>query len=466
MFSFSQIHDAFDSAVGFVKNNKTWLLQGATCLAVVGVEAAMTYHSLVNDGYGIEYAIARSCGAAIKIISLAAMFPLSRVAYTHAQNSQLGQYLGLDRRIIDHQIISTALIVAASVHAGAHFLYNPANYFMQPGITGVIMLGGIMIPIGGTLLLKRHVKSLQIFGYGISMLRTHQVGVGIFLASYLMHTSDYRLLKYAAVACLPLAIDRLVEKLVYTHITQLKHAFIANNTDFMSVSVKRPPLFSQAAPGQYALLSFRNIDKLLEPPHPFTIAQLHRDKITFLIKRTGPWTGKLYEHLQQLSGQPTPEWEGIITGPFGQSLLNHCMTHAMTFIGTGIGITPILAILHYILTGEILPKRVSLQVVQRKLDEAQPCIDLINQIDERASRAISTIDIYLTREATHPSHKTAILNMHGFFAHKVKVHYQRPNFNNIIATAEAVHACGSPEVVKIIQATARRYGKICNTESF
>jgi ferredoxin-NADP reductase len=465
MFSFANtLHGTIAAAKGFIKTNKSWLVQGATCLAIVSTEVVMTYQSLIEEGASIHYAIARSCGAAIKIISLVAMFPLARVAYSSAQNSTIGKYLGLDRRIIDHTIFSTALIAASSAHAAAHFFHNPSNYLKQPGITGAMMLGSLTLPIGGLMLLQRHIKSLHFFGYGISVIRTHQAGVCMFIGAYFMHTPDYRLVKYAIAACAPLAIDRVIEKIAYTHGTQLQQAKIIEDTEFMSVRVKKPAGFIKIKPGQYALLSFKSIDQLLEPAHPFTIVSEDSENIHFLIKRTGPWTAKLFEHLQK----PTitlNEWSGAIAGPFGQSLLHQCFKHSVVFIGAGVGITPMMAMLHYILFGEEMPKPISLCVIQRKLSEVRSCMQQLNQIEQAKKHAIKSIDVYLTRENNFEAATDALAFM-GIFKHRGTIQLGRPHFENIVQTAEAVNVCGSAEIVKSIESTARKFGKPCYTESF
>ena len=92
-------------------------------------------------------------------------------------------------------------------------------------------------------------------------------------------------------------------------------------------------------PGQFAFLSFKD-ENISSEPHPFTIASApnQQGKLQFYIKNSGDWTS----NIQTLKkGRPR------ITGPYGLfSYLCHEEAKRLVFIAGGIGITPMLSMLH------------------------------------------------------------------------------------------------------------------------
>jgi predicted ferric reductase len=356
---------------------------------------------------------------------------------------------------MDHKIFSTALIAASSLHAAAHYFNNRSVYLGQSGITGMLMLSSITIlPVAGMIVFNR-------FG---TVLRIHQAGAALFLGAYLMHTSDYRLIKYAMAAAVPFAIDRFIENTYYTHPVRVIDARIAEETDFISLELSRPAAFKHYRPGQYALLSFQSVDALVEPAHPFTIAQVEANKVRFMIKRTGEWTNKLYEIIQS---QPSSLQHGHLVGPFGYSLLNLLIQHAVMFISSGIGITPMMAVLNYVIHADkqALLKPFSLLIVQRDWHEAKPCIELLDKIPKENGEVVKSIDVYLTRQQPDPVSIKQLMTS-GLFANKTNMHVGRPDFNTVIKSADAVSVCGSHHVIESVTKAARRLGKICHSESF
>ena len=95
------------------------------------------------------------------------------------------------------------------------------------------------------------------------------------------------------------------------------------------------------SPGQFCFISFRS-KHISEEEHPFTIASspTQTDKMEFIIRTTGDWTGRLYklhpgDHLR-------------LDGPYGHfTHLSMPEAPEIIMIAGGIGITPMLSMLRY-----------------------------------------------------------------------------------------------------------------------
>jgi len=484
----TQISESIYSAFGFIKTNKPWVLQATACVAVVAYEAYNTYENLVEQGSDFQYAIARSCGASLKLLTLSTFFPLSRVLYTRIQNSRVGSYFGLDQRIVDHKIFATGILLFASTHTIAHYFYNPANFGKQPGITGIIMLSSFALPISGIFLLKKYAKPCTVKSYGSTIMRTHQSGAACFLLAYLFHTADLRLLKYAAISWSPLVIDRIIEKLFYRHPSFIKKAVIIPNTDFISLHINKPKHFREYHPGQFALLSFSEIDNVLEKPHPFTIVNVNANEIEFLIKQIGPWTQKLYHWIGSLDEQNHSSYSVTMTGPLGKNILcDYSYKNPIAFIGTGIGMTPALAALNE-MTKRNVKAQLEFHISQKSLAEFIPCINVLSKIPPENSYSLKSVNFYITSKHINKddieqkfrnlesksnlhfdfSKMNIGLNKTGMFSKSVNVnvHFSRPDLENIIKGVKTVNICGNPEVSKTVVDLARKLGKRCYSESF
>jgi len=498
--SVNSINDLMTQIVGFVRTNPNWSLQAVIYLLCIMYEAINTYQELIDKGASPEYAIARSCGAVVKLMMISILIPLSRVAYTKVQNSDAGHHLGLEHRILDHKLFASGIMMFSSLHAIAHYFYNRDNYLKQPGITGMVMLGTLVAPIGGVFLMRHFTKSNNKHSYEVSVLHPHQIGAAAFVGAYMVHTPDLRLLKYAAVTCLPMAIDRIVEFVCYRYPTTIKAARIVLNTDYMHLRLERPAKFDNFVPGQYVLLSIPAIDGFFRMPHPFTLVNDNGRELELLIKKTGPWTIKLYDWITQ-----HPEHQSlraVVIGPYGSPLVPAHAKHALTMIGTGIGMTPALAVLNGISNQIITDYKLDIHLSQRSLREFEPCVDALCQKDKRYSTTNMTVHFYLTgrepdrnaviedlrslgnkkkitffipegsqyispAQAQYPGKQTrkkTALSQAGMFA--VHIHLSRPNLKAIVSGSEAVSACGNPEVTKQVDALAKGCRIKCHLESF
>lgn len=474
----------------FIRNNPNWSLQALIFFLCVAYEALITFYELIDNGSTPSYAIARSCGAVLKILMMSILIPLSRVAYTALQVADGGRYLDLEHRLRDHMLFGIAIPLFFSPHTLSHLIYKRDNLLKQPGITGLLMIGSFVV-LGSVFALRKHIKPLRDTSYEATALTPHKVLAGLYLTAYMLHTPDYRLVKHTAVNCLPLAIDRLVETVWYRYPTVVTKARIIPNTEFMYLQLRKPDEFQQFIPGQYVLISINGVNGFFDMQHPFTLVNGQENGLELLIKRTGPWTKKLYHWISTHVGYSS----AVITGPFGGPIITPHTANGLTMIGTGVGVTPTLALLNGMATHLVHANNVSIHLSQRNVHEFEPCYKALSRAHRAQPASIRDVHFYVTgknidRHALTSHMAATSLHRHiRFFVHapgaetetiehrrlrngstpalfSVNVHLRRPDLKQIVLDSQAVNVCGSPEVTKTVSGLAREHDKKCRKESF
>lgn len=416
----------------FIRYNKEWSIQALVFLAVACWSFFDTFIKLYSN-YDIYYVLARSCGALLKFPLIPSIIPpICRVLFTNLRLSPIGRYLGLDRRLADHKLFATGASVFAIIHVVAHLFHNRESLYTRAGITGILMMSSLALPLAGVFLIRKYMP----YNYGAQVLRPHQVGSLLFTVAYAWHANH--LIAWAIVFYSAYIIDRILEKTLYTHDTRIKKAQHIASTNYIMLTIERPRNFHKSYPGQYALLSFPEIDAFLECKHPFTIVRDDADGLCFIIQRSGPWTTRLAELIDE--NQTGCKLRIIVTGPYGATL-DRFSDRSVSFIGTGIGITPFLSYLNYRKTGPV-----SVYFSQRTMAELQPVFETLDRIDKMGL----SINLYVTGE--EPTRKD--------------VNRGRLNILDIVKNSTTVAVCGNPQVTKDVKNFSLKYGKPCFEETF
>jgi NAD(P)H-flavin reductase len=132
---------------------------------------------------------------------------------------------------------------------------------------------------------------------------------------------------------------------------------------------------------------------LFEYPHPLTIVNNANNELEFIIKKAGPWTNRLFDWVQYANKNsiPTPI---TVSGPFGNSLTSCDKRKPLTFIATGIGITPLIAYLYYLHVTHAESPDINMHISHRTLAGFLPLLaplaDVVNE------NKIQSVHFYLT----------------------------------------------------------------------
>lgn len=443
-----------NSITTFIRYNKRWSLQALLFISFTSyiVIKNLLFH-LNNNEYS-SYALARTFGKVIKIILMPSIImPICRVIFTSIRHSYISKFVGLDRRIIDHQIFATICSICALMHILSHYIYNPANFYKQTGITGIIMVLSLIFPLFSVFFLRSFFNFFQKYSYNAQVLRPHQLGSLIFIIAYAFHAPDKRLLMYSIIMYAIYLLDRFIEKVKYKHLTKITYANIITNTDYIVLRIEKPPSFGRTLPGQYALLSFPDIDSQLECYHPFTIVNDNYSILTFIIKKTGRWTTEFYELI--LNGRTCTGSNITVIGPYGSSLDNLYKQPSVTFITTGIGLTPLVSFLNYSIHNNYKLPRLDIHCCQKNIQYFLPLIETCNNITIYDKQKIN-IHIYITQNYDNIPKIPDSIN----------IYFHRPNLGQIIKSSEFVAVCGNKNIVDNVYLLCLRYCKNCYIETF
>ena len=414
----------------FIRYNKQWSIQALVFLSFSLYVLVEVFFRLYGK-HDISYVLARSCGALLKIALIPSVIPpICRVLFTYLRLSKAGRYLGLDRRLADHKLFATGASFFAVLHVAAHLVYNKESLFTRAGLTGILMILSLELPLAGVFLIRRFWK----LSYGAQVLRPHQIGSLLFSIAYGCHAPH--LIGWAISIYSLFVLDRILEKTLYTHDTRVRNAQHVKDTDYILLSINRPKDFHQSYPGQYALISFPEIDAPMECKHPFTIVRDDPDGISFIIRRSGPWTSRLAELIDE--NQTGYKLRIVVTGPYGATL-DKLERKDITFIGTGIGVTPFLSYLNYRKRG-----KVSVYFAQRTMAELQVVFQTLDNVGLRGVG----ISLYVTGE--EPTRKD--------------VKKGRPNLEEIVKSSAAIAVCGNAAAT--VKSLCLKYNKPCFEESF
>lgn len=392
----STFNTLYYRVVGKIKNNKSWTLQAVAYLTTLGYVVGSSYNAIVEEQENVSVAIAKSTGAAIKFVLMPTIIaPVCRVLTSSLQGTNLARYIGINQKILSHKCIANLTVVAATIHSISHYIANADNYHKQTGITGIVMLSALAIPLGGMFLVRKIESVRNTCSYGMQIIRPHQLGATLFLICYGFHTEDLRLMIYAGGIFSGYALDKIIAFIKYKHVAHTHNIVMLENTDFISLKIERPPHFKITVPGDYALLSLPKINKVLEVSHPFTIVNDDNKTLEFLIKKNGIWTNKLWQLLTESKDLPPMRWS--ISGPYSSKLGNFYRKSHLTIIGMGIGITPYLSYMNWLLCKNSITPVLNIYISQRKIAEIIIFINLLKKISIQNFQIIKSVNFYLTK---------------------------------------------------------------------
>lgn len=429
---------------GFLKYNKRWSLQGLL-YGVLTIYLMTTTFSEQFDKTGLLfYALARACGSPLKLVLVPSFIPpICRVIYTEARHSNIGQMLGLNRRILDHQILATVATIVAAIHTAAHLLNNSSVLKSQSGISGFAMLFAFVIPLAGVVLLRRCTNLVSKYSYSSQVLRPHQLGAILFICAYGCHTPDFRLLPFAVSMVLTYFVDQWIEEKYYRFETTIHKIESIDKTDYVNLVVVRPKGFKSPLPGQYARLTFPLIDGPFEAYHPFTICNTTDKHITFLIKCCGKWTNKLKQYASTENGEGVPIY---IRGPFGGEFNEFDELNELTVVCSSSGIALCLS---YINLSKSKPK-MHIHQIERDVHHFIPLVNATSGLED------IKLSLYLT-----PTGKSVQLPGYP----NITIMVGRPNIRDIVEKADILATCGNPKLVLEVEKTAYQFDKMCYVET-
>lgn len=275
---------------------------------------------------------------------------------------------GLDRVFFIHRINALVIVSLAILHASLVIIPEgidnlPIGWKFWPEMVGAALLfllmivtfsalfRSLMLPYHRWRSLHRPLGYLLLFGAA-----TH-----IFFVSDSFEQSVPKFVLLTLISSVLLCT--IMVKYLYHRQAQKKwHVEEVRplNDKVVSITIRPLSSFSYTS-GQFAFLTFNGPDGPKEP-HPFTIASSPTDGETlrFIIKKSGAWT----ENIEKIA-----QGKASLQGPFGLfSYRAKEKVQQMVFVAAGIGITPMLSMLHNIASELQQPEVTLIWTIRRQKD--------------------------------------------------------------------------------------------------
>ena len=276
-----------------------------------------------------------------------------------------GSFLGLHREK-DVSKINEAL---THYEFDEHKSYPTLLFTTVPGITGILLLL-IIIAMGitGTSYVRQ--RCFQAFAL------VHVFGFPLFILLIIVHGSQswlnygFPLGSITVLLSLIIYLIYLIKRSIIQwrgkfHVLKTK---VSEDNQFLQLTLNRPDYYKYSL-GQYVFMNIPSVSYW--EWHPFSIASCSRsNKIKFIIKNAGDWTGKAVKAFEQFNNdvrEPHPEESGGARGiddfeslsnigqpdfpkvnisqPISSPVQNSVFNYNVAYIGAGVGVTTFLSFL-------------------------------------------------------------------------------------------------------------------------
>eukprot|EP00171_Calliarthron_tuberculosum_P000031 IDg31t1 len=313
-------------------------------------------------GYGKAFVqfdiLARAGGAVLNFNSALIILVASKTLITYLRRTPLNMVLLFDKAMpAFHMIIGNMLVFGTILHV----VFQACNYVMfklwsnnapdRVGLahfrslllTGILLLVIIAVMCITSLSCVRK-KKFEIFW------ASHTIGFVLYffvLVLHGLHNKSMTTWRYILVPCVIYLFDRCVRFYREKDLRLVVSRGALQQKGDGMVCVRLPRTFTYLA-GQYCELKLPCVSQF--EWHPFTIASSpHESEILFFIKRTGDWTGKLYE-LAGRKASPTDDDSIVVLvrGPYGTPAQHVGQYEHVVLISGGVGATPFASITKYV----------------------------------------------------------------------------------------------------------------------
>lgn len=392
-----------------------------------------------------------------------------------------------------HKLCSYTLLFWALVHTICHYInFQGVEYILKikkatslhfgmvGGITGHIMGLSLFVIFMTSFKCIRSLK-YNVFWY------FHHFFI-IFFGAYILHGSGCFVKTdsgkcmpyYSFLVFFPVISIYMIERLI----RECRRESVISSVIFSGeiVKIKMPDGYysNKYSPGEYVLVKIPEISNY--EWHPFTITSCPSDKNMEIVMRClGDWTSNvrllMLERISEKKELPKIK----IDGPFGSPIDSICNYTAAILVASGIGITPYISMLKYIIKNNSLVniKKLDLIWVNRDPRYFEWFNDEIKFFWENSCSTRINFHIYLTDSIKDTERIKSIVSgenvsMNKIYKTDIPINYGRPNFNiffknyiqNNVDLDVGCFVCGSKELQEVVKKTCDYYSNKDLTFSF
>lgn len=402
---------------------------------------------LLNQlGYSVY--MSRGAGLCLAINPALLLMPMCRHSITYLRNRIpiIGKFFP-DFSIYFHKVCSYTLLFWSVIHTVCHYInfigvekilkintaYN-LHFKMTAGVTGHIMVVCLLI-ISAFSFKKIRMLKYELFWY------THHLFV-IFYIAYILHgtgcfvkTDNGKCMPYySSFVSAPVFLVYFLERVLREFRKEGRIVSVIYSGDTLKIKVPRNNM--KYLPGHYILLKCGDISQ--GQWHPFTITSSPEEKdIEVSIRCLGDWTFKIRDLLLEKTSNNSELPLVKIDGPFGSPIDTICNYSAVILVASGIGITPYISMLKYIVKNDpesMTIKKIDLIWVNRDPRYFEWFNEEIKFFWENSCSLRINFHMYLTEHITTIPRIKSITTGRNVYLNKVyrtdiPINYGRPDFN-------------------------------------
>ena len=410
----------------------------------------------------VSLALAKSAGFSLKINSTLIYLPMLQFIKTTFREMKFGKVklksiIAFDQSINYHMFLGYWTFFDVLVHFFGHLVNNWSALFnLYSSLVGISGAGltGLFIIITTLAHFRHKWYNLFIFGHYLTYL---------WLPLSVVHVPN----QYQWY--IPIILLIIFDKMMLHWYYQNSLMTIEDTTTIVSQNICNLSVLRGHAKikvGGYYLICIPSINSI--EWHPFSIASSPCDKkqISFMIRKVGDWTGKLYHHIKHTR----ESFQVKLIGPFCSPAIEAVYCKKLLLIATGIGITPHISIIKHFyekkknsclvcpdcnkLVDSKLNLGIKLVWSLRDIGCLHFIFNLLSEIEKQQeiwAEKIFHFEIYITGNGQKGDIDTlwtqiAITKKFIYLNKFGKLYFSRPNMNQLIENTDPdtnVFFCGS-----------------------
>lgn len=396
----------------------------------------------------LEYSvyISRGAGLCLTVTPVLLIFPMCRHTITLLRKvvPVIKCFLP-DFTIFFHKIAAYTILLWSLTHTVCHYInfygvekllkintmFN-LHYTIFAGISGHIMMIALFFIFTFSTLYFRRLQ-YEMFWYSHHFFILFFVsypfhGIGCFVKTDQNNCLPY----YSGIILSPFLLIYLVERSLREcrPFTKINNVTYSSN-DVIKIQIKKT---NEYKAGQYFLIKCSNISHFQW--HAFTATSSPTDDhIEFTIRCLGDWSTKFRDYLVKNKNN-LPDIQ--IDGAFGSPIDTICNYDSVILVASGIGITPYISILKYIVENykykHFAIKKIDILWVNRDIENFDWFNSELDYIDKNTLNLSINFHMYLTKSIKDISTinsitSQSIRHLNYIYKTNIPINYGRPNFH-------------------------------------
>lgn len=405
--------------------------------------------SLLNK---LQYSvyISRGAGLCLAVTPMLLLFPLCRrtVSLLRKIIPFMDNFFP-DFSLFFHKVCAYTTVFWSLVHMSFHYvnfygvekilnltsMFN-LHYTIFAGISGHLMMISLFsVVIFSGLFFRRY--HYELFWYSHHLFILFFIAYPFHSVGCFVKTDKGKCMPYySGIIFAPILVIYIIERLIRESQPYVKVKDVTFHEDVVKIKIAKTRNYKA---GQYFLVKCMDISK--SQWHPFTISSSpYEDDIEFTIRCLGDWTTKFRNHLLYTKDN-LPYIK--VDGPFGSPIDTICKYDTSILIASGIGITPYISVLKYMIEKTkykpFVIKKIDVIWVNNDIKNFEWFNKELDYINKNSLNLKITFHVHLTEKINNVNKTRLICDenlsyLNYVYKTNIPIKYGRPNFKKFFST--------------------------------